>query len=132
MDTNIQREELGVLVSRDALIGKMTEAVLAGECEIQEAIDTGIEHYVYAVVVEGTLSTKALRQMVRSASDLDMEAVEIYGAQISRGSHDEEERLARRIFHHASRGALGQVKSDRKRVAKYVEVKRQYSKREEV
>lgn len=64
-----------------------------------------------------------LRERVGRASNLDAEAVAVFGADLTEGNYVNE-RMARRIMHHAGRTALEGVKSKRRRGTAWAKAQR--------
>lgn len=73
-------------------------------------------------VLRGLLTIDDLRACVCWANALDKEAVEAYGADLTKGDQ-QAERTARRMMHLAGRTALEGLKSSRKRLIAHVACK---------
>ncbi len=86
------------------------EGVLLNGWEFDTEVELHADRLASSVCT-GQVSIKDLRRGVRFANELDREAVEVYGADLSAGEQ-QDERIARRLMHHAGRQALTLVKHE--------------------
>lgn len=105
------------VISTDTRWQEDVRWMISGQWDIDSVIEEET-NWLKAQVLGGVVTLSELRAGVKWANALDQEACDMYGADLTQGAQVAE-RLARRIVHHAGRGALGSLRSKRHRTNQY-------------